>query len=168
VIYFTADTHFGHKNICKYCNRPFSSVEEMDESLIENWNRCVKPADTIYHLGDFVFGNAERVQHYLRRLNGNKIFVRGNHDSHLHKVVDARDVREIKVEQQYIFLSHYAHRVWDKSHHGSWHLYGHSHGTLPMYGNSLDVGVDVWAFAPVSFEQIKETFLQQPYHGEER
>lgn len=69
--FFTADTHFGHNNIIKYVNRPFNSVEEMDEQLISNWNSKVTHEDTIYHLGDFAFSKTP--EKYFYRLNGKKI-----------------------------------------------------------------------------------------------
>ena len=75
-----SDTHFGHKVICDYENRPFKSVKEMDESLIANWNNTVSKQDTIYVLGDFSFHGADETQNITKRLTGNKILVMGNHD----------------------------------------------------------------------------------------
>jgi len=156
MIFFTADSHFGHDKIRSYCKRPFQTVEEMDETLIKNWNSVVTSWDTVYHLGDFAFGNAEKIKSYLNRLRGNKIFILGNHDKNLHKVRQVKEVLEISILDKTIFLSHYAHRTWSKSFHGSWHLFGHSHGTLPDYGLSFDVGVDCWNFTPVSLDQVSE------------
>lgn len=78
-IYLTSDNHFWHANVIKYCNRPYSSVEEMNEKLIYNWNSVVKPEDTIYCLGDFSFAGRS-VELYSGRLNGSKILIPGNHD----------------------------------------------------------------------------------------
>ena len=154
--YITSDSHFGHKNIIKYCNRPFSSVEEMDETMIENWNAKVKPNDTIYHLGDFSF--SKNPQQYFKRLNGRKILIRGNHDGLA--IVDlgwdgVHHYYELKVGKQLIVLFHYGMRVWNGSHHGSWHLYGHSHGKLPSSGLSFDAGVDCHNFSPISYDEVK-------------
>ena len=68
--FFTADTHFGHKNVIRYCNRPFASATEMDERLIENWNKIVGPDDLIYHLGDFTLLGEDLAAGYFQRLNG--------------------------------------------------------------------------------------------------
>lgn len=76
-----ADTHFNHENIIKYCNRPFASVEEMDETMIKNWNETVSNKDTILHLGDFGLGNKEYIASIVKRLNGKKILIMGNHDN---------------------------------------------------------------------------------------
>jgi calcineurin-like phosphoesterase family protein len=78
--FFTSDTHFGHKNIIKYCERPFADFEEMDEAIVENWNNVVGDTDVIYHLGDLALGPSERWNDILTSLNGYKIFVVGNHD----------------------------------------------------------------------------------------
>ncbi len=178
--WFTADTHFGHANIIKYCNRPFKDSVEMNETIISNWNKVVKKDDLVYHLGDFCFGrNDYDFDMYFERLNGLIIFLKGNHDrlawAHRHKFYAAHNsYHEIEINGQEITLCHYAMRVWNKSHHGSWHLYGHSHGSLPDDKNSLsfDCGVDCHNFAPINFEQIpaimsKKTFKSIDHHGRE-
>ncbi len=80
MIYFISDTHFNHKNIIKYCNRPFDSIEQMNETLINNWNSIVSVDDIIYHLGDFALGSKELILDIVNRLNGSKYLIRGNHD----------------------------------------------------------------------------------------
>lgn len=154
--------NFGHDNIRKYCNRPFASAKEMDEAIIENWNKVVKAGDIVWHLGDFCWGRYPAdVERYLKRLNGNVCLIYGNHDRQAVRRANGfsekRDLRRIKINDQEIILCHYAMRVWDKSHFGSWHCYGHTHGTLeePKDSLSCDVGVDAWDFTPVSFDQIK-------------
>lgn len=82
--YFTSDLHFGHKNIIKYEDRPFSSVEEMDEFLIYKWNSKVGKNDEVYILGDFGFVSGTRANELLDRLNGKKFLIKGNHDSMIH------------------------------------------------------------------------------------
>ena len=77
MIYLTSDTHFGHTNILKYCNRPFKDVYLMNKTLTENWNSIITPEDTVYHLGDFAFGGISK---YLPELNGDITMIRGNHD----------------------------------------------------------------------------------------
>ena len=171
-IWFSADHHFCHDNIIKYCNRPFSSVDEMNETMIDSWNALIRPGDAVYHLGDFMFvrkpAGAGKVEAMLRRLNGNKFLIYGNHDGKA--VKDAKgwtwqgERKSIRVlvpgsdNKQHIVLDHYAMRTWYKQHHGSWQLYGHSHGSLEDLQDSkqLDIGVDCWDFKPVSLEQVKE------------
>lgn len=85
-IFVTSDTHFNHTNIIKYCNRPFASVAEMNQTLIDNWNRVVRPQDTVIHCGDFAFTKANRkvasatISTLANNLNGRKILILGNHD----------------------------------------------------------------------------------------
>jgi calcineurin-like phosphoesterase family protein len=78
--FFTSDTHFGHKNIIKYSNRPFNDVQHMNEMLIKNWNDTVAPDDLVFHLGDVALGPWEDWDRVLTRLNGYKVLVVGNHD----------------------------------------------------------------------------------------
>lgn len=79
-IFFTSDTHFGHKNIIRYSDRPFRDVTHMNEMLVHNWNSVVTPADTVYHLGDVALGPIWESLEYINRLNGRKVLVTGNHD----------------------------------------------------------------------------------------
>jgi len=162
MIFFTADTHFGHKNIIKYSYRPFSSVTEMEETIVHNWNSRVKQDDTVYHLGDFAFVNKSEKNRLLHRLNGNICLIKGNHDKKLNaelrsKFCWIKDYHEITGPNKVkIVLCHYAFDVWNKSHHGSWHLHGHSHGMLPP-GNRMrvDVGVDTNGFHLYSMKDIE-------------
>lgn len=157
--FFTADTHFNHKNIIQYCNRPFSSVEEMNETMIENWNRVVREEDVVYHLGDFGFGNYKSI---LKRLNGKIFLVIGSHDKQAWKYRGRFIEMSPIIEYKEFTLCHYAMRVWNKSHYNSCHLFGHSHGTLEGQGKSFDVGVDCWNFTPLSIEQVREKMISLP------
>jgi calcineurin-like phosphoesterase family protein len=170
VDYFTSDTHFGHKNIIKYCNRPFKTIQEMDEEMIARWNSKVQQTDTVYILGDFSFHLPEQTGKILDRLNGTKILVYGNHDKGIKKSPELRakfakcvDYLEINIEDQFITMHHYAGLVWNKSHHGSWMLHGHSHGGLkyPFEGKILDMGVDAHDFYPLSFVEIKRIMAKK-------
>lgn len=169
--FFTADTHYWHGNSIPYCNRQFDSVEEMNEKLIENWNEVVGNKDIIYHLGDFALSSRKRVLEIASRLKGNIIFIIGSHDNpnHLKQITkQVFDNELIKIDKQYIFLSHYCHKVWPKSHYGAWHLFGHSHGGLNDYarkeGKILDVGIDSYdiGFYPWSYEEVEEVMKSRP------
>ena len=162
-IFFCADSHFRHDNIRKYCHRPFTTVEEMDETIISNWNKVVGPRDTVYHLGDFAFvKDVKDTERYIQRLRGRIHLIPGNHDKK--RVLTARGfvveprLHSIKIAGTFIELCHYSFRVWDRSHFGSWSLYGHSHGRLFDDPNllSFDVGVDCNNFTPISYEEVKE------------
>ena len=166
-LFFTADTHFGHKNVIKYCNRPYSSVEEMNERIISKWNEFVGELDTVIHLGDFSFLSPSTSRDIMNQLNGHIILVRGNHDSN--KVIDACgfsdvvDYLDLKVNDggmhQPISCMHYPLAVWPSSHFGAWHLHGHSHGTYTSgKGKILDVGWDIY-YRPISYKEIKEYML---------
>lgn len=157
VIYFTSDEHYNHEGIIKYCKRPFQSVKEMNEAMIERFNSVVTPSDETWHGGDFAWTEAGSI---LPQLHGRHYLVLGNHDKrHLSswefcmfdKVLD---VQNVKYYHQKIFLSHYAHAKWPGSHRGSFHVFGHSHGLFPGLGRSMDIGVDAHDFKPISFEEV--------------
>ena len=161
--WFTSDFHFGHFNIIRYCNRPFTTTEEMDACIVDRMNQCVKPNDTLYFLGDWCMGTIEKVAAYRKRLNCKKIhFVEGNHDRVTRKMQSLfaswSSLSEVHVGKQGIVLCHYAMRVWPHHARGAWHLYGHSHGNLPddPLALSMDVGVDTHDFRPWHFEEIKK------------
>lgn len=173
-VFFTADTHFGHSNVIRYDKRPFRDVAEMNETLIENWNRAVGPSDTVYQLGDVSIFRPERTREILDSLNGKIFLIRGSHDKAAeHKLCASR----FEWVKDYFFLSlsggvkialmHYAMRVWDRKHYGTWHIHRHSHGRLtPEPGVlALDVGVDSWSYAPVALEQLKAAMLERGQRG---
>lgn len=165
-IFFTADTHFSHARIIELCKRPFSSMEEMDETMVQRWNDRVKPDDLVYHLGDFTLKGADVAGSFLDRLNGRLTLVIGNHDRSsvmlLSRWASVIPALEISVGGKLITMCHYAMRVWNGSHRGALMLYGHSHGTLPGSSQSLDVGVDAWDFRPVTIYEIMARMAALP------
>lgn len=156
--YFTADTHFFHKNIIPYCNRPFADVQEMNNVLVENWNSKIKQNDIVYHLGDFYFGSEKQLIEIRKKLNGNICICLGNHDKIRERNKPlfgfVKDIHYLKLHGEHFCLCHYAFRTWRKSGHGSINLFGHSHGALPPIGRSLDVGVDCHNYFPISFDEV--------------
>lgn len=162
-IFVTSDTHFGHFNICKYCDRPFKSIQEMDNILIKRWNERVKKDDLVYFLGDFCFKRSEEAKdapngdvfnYYRKQLNGEIIFVKGNHDKNngnrtkIHNLV-------INHAGQNIFMCHNPEHII-----GNYqiNLHGHIHqkGKYQIIDNKIkiNVGVDVWKFYPITLDEI--------------
>jgi len=160
MIWFTADEHYGHTNIIKYCKRPFKVYTEMNETLIANHNALVQEKDFVYHLGDFTLDTD--AYRYIKRLNGEHIFLRGSHDRWMKPSSRDPYLIETTIESQPVVLCHYAMRRWSRSHYGAWQLYGHSHGRLEPVGKQWDVGVDNNGFCPVSFNQLKVIMAKQP------
>lgn len=186
MIWFSSDSHFSHIAIIKYSNRPFSTVEDMNDEIIRRWNEVIKPTDTLYFLGDFVFTRNNRRDEIYRiryRINCENIhFILGNHDKTVRKFakefvedktfLSVQDVLEVKDTTPRIFLSHYSHRVWPNNHYGTYHCFGHSHGSLPDDPSSLsfDVGVDTNNFYPYSLNDVcnrmsNKTFVPIDHHG---
>lgn len=158
--FFTADEHYGHTNIIKYCKRPFRNTVEMDLEIIRRHNELVKLEDTVIHVGDFTLTKDTVALDYISELNGNHIFIKGSHDYWLKN--NALQIWERRIEGHYIVACHYAMRVWARSHYNSWQVYGHSHGNLEPHGKQWDVGVDNNLFYPVSFTRLKEIMITQP------
>lgn len=175
-ILFTSDHHFFHKNVIKYSKRPFSSVEEMNEVMIEKWNEKVNTEDVVYHLGDISLGNKHQTEYILGRLNGRIHLITGNHEhssiKNKWRFESINGILHIKVPDsdvnggnQKITLCHYSLQVWKDSHYGSWCLYGHSHCSLAERKGfkSCDVGVDCWNFYPVTYDELKNKFSDKFY-----
>ena len=157
--FFTSDYHLGHFNAIKYNRRPYSGLNEMDKAIIDNHNSVIKPEDTVYFLGDFCFKDAN---YYLQKLNGKFIFIEGSHDRELYNArIPLHKTYSLKINGRHIFMSHTPSRIWEKSHYGSWHLFGHCHGDLQTYNLSIDVGIDseITSHLPLSFEQIEKIML---------
>lgn len=171
MIWFSSDFHFGHTNITgpKVSNwksgyRDFESVHEMNKTLTQTINKYVKKDDILYFLGDFAFGGHQNIPSYRHSLQVERIHLcRGNHDNHIDKYKNLfesiNDVMWFLGPPEAIFMSHYSHRTWQGSHKGIIHLYGHSHDTIPDYGKSMDIGVDVayrlfGEYRPFSLDEI--------------
>jgi calcineurin-like phosphoesterase family protein len=164
MIWFTSDTHFGHKFIIDVCNRPFKDVHDMNLSLTEKWNNIVSKNDTIYHLGDFAFGTKKLFRELKERLNGNIILIKGNHDGN--NILQYNNNRqyfnevyerlEIRLDDYFLVLDHYPLLNWHwQEKEKSINLHGHCHGNLTIKQiNQYDVGVDSNNYVPISLEQI--------------
>jgi len=165
-IWITSDTHYGHTNIAgpnlsrwSKGYRDFNSVWEMNQALVEGINKYVKEDDILYHLGDWSFGGMHNIKLFRDSIVCQNIhLILGNHDKHivdkevkfhdttfnpLQLFSSVQDVLHLELGKIKLFFSHYAHRVWNGSHKGVIHLYGHSHDSIEDFGRSMDIGVDV-------------------------
>lgn len=167
MIYFSSDTHYFHIKIIEYCRRPFANVEEMNEVMIENWNKTVSANDIIYHLGDVIFHpDMQQVDAILSRLNGHKYLIAGNHDSKIRTKPQfqkhwgfIKDYEELKYKDTKFVLCHYPMLTWNGARRGSIMLAGHTHSTIHNLNTEcrrFDIGVDCYNFTPVSIDQIIE------------
>ena len=163
-VFFTADHHFGHKNIIGFTGRPFLSLDDMNEGMIKAWNLKVDVLDDVYHLGDFgVKISKVKLNEILVRLNGQKYLIKGNHDKDKYDDVYKKHFIWTKFYHQLhastngrlIVLSHYPIESWNGMNRGAWHLHGHCHGKLKPKAGRLDVGVDVHAFLPIEVDKLK-------------
>lgn len=172
---FYSDPHFGHKNICKHANRPFRSTWEMRDEFIRRYNEVVAHGQTCLWLGDAFFGPIEEAQDILERLNGEKIIIRGNHDKKAKWLVSAG--MDVVIEDKFISFQlhdkiaracHYPYPYGKDRHDKETQelypakrkheilVHGHTHLQRQRYGNQIHVGVDAWAYAPVTFEEVVE------------
>jgi calcineurin-like phosphoesterase family protein len=151
--WITSDLHFGHANIMNFCpkTRPYGSVSEMNQAMMDQWNAAVAPQDTVYILGDVAFMSGYDAAKLMQQLAGTKILVAGNHDRKTLKDVHFRrcfvsihDYLEITHEKTLVVMSHYPFLEWNQMHRGSVMLYGHLHGnpTGQEQYRMRDVGMD--------------------------
>jgi len=167
--FLISDTHFGHAGILTFKRedgtplRPFTSVEEMNETMVDNWNRVVKPSDKIYHLGDMGYVNATQFDHFMSRLNGVKVLIRGNHDDHLklsQLVKHFKDVRAMHILDKMLLT----HIPIHPSSLGRWrmNIHGHLHNNIVRHMNTneedlryLNVCVECTNYTPIDFESVR-------------
>lgn len=170
--FFTSDLHLGHSNIIRFCNRPYASIDEMDEALVSNWNERVKAHDVVWVLGDVSFSHPQRTFELLNRLNGFKKLVLGNHDKSIRTQQHLRSCfnevtdgfKELYLQDEdvhqahFAVLCHYPMLTWNRSFYGALHLHGHHHNPTPIRPDETlkryDVGVDANNYAPVSLREV--------------
>ncbi len=169
MIYFTADTHFGHANIIKSCGRPYPDVEAMNEALIAAWNERVQEEDTVFIIGDMFFRCADP-ESILNRLKGKKRLIIGNHDDCWMGKVDLNryflsvdNFLETTDGEHGLTICHYPLLTW-KNARRTYMIHGHIHSDttsdywplIQCRGNVLNAGVDVNDYRPVTFEELVE------------
>jgi calcineurin-like phosphoesterase family protein len=136
--WITSDLHFGHANIMKFCpvtRYGFKDTDDMREQMIAEWNKDVGQDDETFILGDFAFLPAKDAVAILRRLNGTKILIEGNHDRKLLNDPAFRaEFKEVHPYLRYnhngqiVIMFHYPIAEFDQMHRGACHLHGHLHG----------------------------------------
>lgn len=170
--YFTSDSHFFHKKVIEYCNRPFRDVDEMNAYLVNAWNIVVTDDDEVVNfIGDFSFGTAEQTKEIFGQLKGRKRLIVGNHDkSHsknwwrsigFEEVVDSKIIQLGRFE---VTLCHYptgdpkcaSYHAAFAQEKEAWLICGHVHEKWRVKGNVINVGVDAWGFCPVMDFQLTQ------------
>lgn len=161
-VFFISDMHFGHANIIKYENRPFTNVDEMDNTLISNWNKAVGKGDKVFILGDVSFYNKEKTKSILVMLNGNKILILGNHD----KDRSLAWWRETGLDEVYQYpivyndfyiLSHEPVYLSENMPYAN--IHGHTHHLKYADRQFFNVSVECIGYTPISFDKVKEQFI---------
>ncbi|GFN32997.1 metallophosphoesterase [Paenibacillus xylaniclasticus] len=158
-IFFTSDHHFGHKGIIDFESRPFTSVDEMNEFMIEKWNAVVGKNDKVFHLGDFSFLNQEKTAAIVARLNGRKYLILGNHDRGRSRSwwleAGFDEVSEYPIiYKEFFFLSH--EPMYMNKHMPYVNVHGHIHSQKYEGLNYFNVSVEHWDYSPITFEQIRD------------
>lgn len=178
--YYTSDLHLGHENIIAHCSRPFSDAEEMDRTIITNWNSIIKDNDDVYILGDIAFRLTDHDSiPKIKSLKGRKHLIVGNHD--VKNLKDARfrecfvsvdSYLEIKENGRKIVLFHYPIAEWNGYYHGAYHIYGHIHnnpveccGYMDALPNAFNAGTDLHNFFPVTLDEL---ISEKPLAASER
>jgi calcineurin-like phosphoesterase family protein len=172
-VWFTSDTHFGHENIIRFCNRPFSNVQEMNAELIRRWRDTVPEEGIVFHLGDFAHRRSRLWNDILCSLPGRKYLILGNHDmkcirqGFMSRFELVTQQMTIRVDGQAIILNHNPFLCYGGSYRDVWQLFGHvhsgpaSHTGLDhprlnmLFPLQYDVGVDNNDFRPISFAEVK-------------
>ena len=170
--FFTADPHFTHEAIIRHCKRPFSSVCEMDETILQNLALAVRRSDDLWIIGDFAHGQGTTDESRLRaifdRIPGRKHLVKGNHDLKVKAVLDLGwtsvhdHMAEVRQDKTRLVMCHYPMLTWDGARGRSYQLFGHVHNNWAGMGKSVNVGVDLWDFKPVTLRDIEKRSRDLP------
>lgn len=169
MVFFTSDTHFGHENIIRFCNRPYSDTDTMNEALIASWNARVKPTDTVFIVGD-MFYRCRDVELILKKLRGRKRLIIGNHDSSWMSEIDlgkyfvsVSNMLETSDGKHALTLCHYPMLSW-RHEHRAYMVHGHIHNDttldyfplLAVKEHILNAGTDINGYQPVTFDEMLE------------
>jgi len=174
---FYSDPHFGHVNIIKFTERPFENVDQMNEAMIQRYNETINPGDTVFWLGDCVFGQKkdDRLRSIMPRLNGEKILIVGNHDRSLQKMTTfgfnlVMEECFMNIAGVPCRLKHYPYEggaapdvKFDDRYQdlrppkipGEVLIHGHTHSAMKFHQNMVHVGVDAWDCAPAPYEEVE-------------
>ncbi len=166
--YYISDTHFGHRNVIAFDGRPFSDIDEMDTTLIANWNSRVKADDDVWILGDFCFKAEKDPSYYLKKLNGKKHLIIGNHDKETlisekacEHFVSMDKMLHIEDCNKHIVLCHFPIADWNGRYRGAYHIYGHIHNNntevydfMNKLGNAFNAGCMINNFVPVTLDEL--------------
>jgi len=188
-IFFTSDNHFHHENIMKFCHRPFETIQEQDQTLIENWNKVVPQDGLVFHLGDFAWGGYQAWKKVREQLNGEIILIKGNHDlkngpqsnqqyDSLFKLHTQQ--MKIEIEGRKLYLNHFPFLCYGGTYRDKNGLvfqpFGHCHISNVnnrntgkdfnrcidmLFSTQYDVGVDFNNFTPISWYELNEKILKQ-------
>ena len=158
MIYFTSDQHFRHKNIIKYCERPFATIDDMETAIIKRYNKKVSPNDTVFFVGDFsLYIKMEELNYFLKNMHGFKILIKGNHDRlSRNKYLEAgfdefcKTGVTLKYKNKSFYVTHRPRYLGA----ADYVICGHVHQIYKMRDNFINIGVDVWNFCPVGIEEI--------------
>jgi calcineurin-like phosphoesterase family protein len=187
-LWLTSDTHYAHTNICKGVSswpggrgtRDFKTLSQMNDVIVNGINNNVSKNSHLIHGGDWSFGGSDKIIEFSERINCDNIYhVYGNHDDNIRRNHPINGVKPQELfttnsdvlyftikrtpdsKKETIFLSHYAHLVWDRSHHGAMHLFGHSHASINEHcvGKSMDIGIDnafllLGEYRPFSIKEV--------------
>jgi calcineurin-like phosphoesterase family protein len=188
-VWFTADLHLGHANIIGYSHRPFPDVDAMNEALVARWNRTVAPDDTVWVLGDLALGRIEDSLAHVTRLAGRKRLLAGNHDrcwaghgrraegwGERYLQAGFEEIHQgemlLPMGGKDVLACHFPYRGDSHDHDryvehrpddgGRWLLHGHVHDLWRQRGRMLNVGVDAWAYHPVSADTLAALITAGP------
>lgn len=177
--FFISDPHFYHKNIIKYCHRPFENVKRMNEEMIDAYNSMVSRNGRVLFCGDTFFCGTSEAKKIMSALNGKKFLVIGNHDQAPHKMIErgfemVAEVLFTKIEDRPIRICHYDYwnlrSPWDNRYQelrqpevdGEILIHGHTHQKHPVLLNQINVGVDAWNFCPVPMDEVAKLVKKIP------